>query len=87
MSNHFRFYIYWVENPGPDSVCKYRTSTGGWDKDFTKAMMWDNLDHAKKKADEFVHIKNKCPTTAAFIINIGQSIIAVNPYFSILTWG
>lgn len=47
---HKRFYVFSHLN-GAD--IQYRTSTGSWDPEFTKAMLWDSEKFATKKAVEF----------------------------------
>jgi hypothetical protein len=46
---HKRFYVF-SHDAGQNIL--YRTSTGSWDDDFVKAMLWDGLDFATKKAIE-----------------------------------
>lgn len=86
-ATHHRFYVYRVTDPGPDSVIKYRTSTGDWTDDLAKAMLWDTEAFALKKATEFA---SQCVSTPlAFpngvYMNVGRVTVILDSQFSVKT--
>lgn len=49
---HKRYYLYLVDNPGPESKVFYRIQTGGWSPRFEDAMLWERKEFAIKKAKD-----------------------------------
>ncbi len=86
-SRHFRFCIYRVENPGEHPTIRYRTSTGDWDSRFSKAMLWDDLDFTKGKAEELIKIMRRHPPAMPTNIVIGREIVAACPFFANIVMG
>lgn len=81
---HQRYYLYRVNNPGPESTVSYRTSTGGWDEDFNKAMLWNDIDVARSKGvKEFESSASwRAATGTKLSFCVGSVTVEINPYIA-----
>lgn len=82
---HHRFYVYRVTNPGPDSVVKYRTSTGGWSDDLTDAMLWASQAFAINKAEDCAAQAAQTPSAypSGIYMNVGRVTISLDSMYGL----
>lgn len=92
--SHKRYYIFYhdvvaVKRANPDAkiedtTVKYRKSNGEWSRNFEDAMLWSDFNFAKRKAASLKNTKSGLLPTADVNFVVGEAVITVNPYFSMV---